>query len=164
MTVLFARLVLYCIGGGFAPDFSTHVVPRLAGENMGHPSKGGRLWEPWDLGGRRGALQIPPLRSPGFPVELRGVGALHAPFPNRKAHTRLCLVERGRKSEYAPVGMTKGGQCFHGKALSISAVRRGGRVCLCSPARGTTVRTLEFESTGVVQNPRYLAISKQGGS
>src|ERR1700679_1080204 len=53
-------------------------------------------------------LQIPPLRSPGFPVELGGVGALHAPFPYRKAHTRPCLVQRGRKSGYASVGMTKG--------------------------------------------------------
>src|SRR6202161_2594883 len=50
--------------------------------------------------------QIPPLRSPGFPVELGGVGALHAPFPYRKAHTRTCPVQRGRKSGYAPVGMT----------------------------------------------------------
>ena len=91
MTVLFARLVLYCIGGGFAPDFSTHVVPRLAGANMGHPSKGGRLWEPWDLGGRRGALQIPPLRSPGFPVELGGADALHAPFLTERRIR--CLVQ-----------------------------------------------------------------------
>jgi hypothetical protein len=53
-------------------------------------------------------LQIPPLRSPGFPVELGGVDALHAPFPYRKAHTRPCPVLRGRKSGYAPVGMTKG--------------------------------------------------------
>jgi hypothetical protein len=33
-------------------------------------------------------LQIPPLRSPGFPAELGGFGALHAPFPYRKVHTR----------------------------------------------------------------------------
>jgi hypothetical protein len=31
--------------------------------------------------------QVPPLRSPGFPVELGGVDALHAPFPYGKAHT-----------------------------------------------------------------------------
>ena len=34
----------------------------------------------WDLRGGMGKLQIPPLRYPGFPVELGGVGALHAPF------------------------------------------------------------------------------------
>ena len=147
MTVLFARLVLYCIGGGFAPDFSTHVVPRLAGANMGHPSRGGRLWEPWDLGGPRGALQIPPLRSPGFPVELRGVGALHAPFPNRKAHTRLCLVERGRKSGYAPVGMTKGGQRFHGEGVVnfCRAARAGTFVCVHQRGGNGLVKKHGFE-------------------
>src|ERR1700722_19840256 len=51
-------------------------------------------------------LQIPPLRSPGLPVELGRVDALHAPFPYRKAHTRPCSVQRGRKSGYAPVEMT----------------------------------------------------------
>ena len=50
--------------------------------------------------------QVPPLRSPGFPVELGGVGALHAPFPYRKAHTLPCPVQRGRKYGYASVGMT----------------------------------------------------------
>ena len=42
--------------------------------------------------------QIPRLRSPGFPVELGGVGGPHAPFLKRKGHTRLCPVQRGRKS------------------------------------------------------------------
>jgi hypothetical protein len=32
-------------------------------------------------------LQIPWLRSPGFPVELGGVDGPHAPFLKRKAHT-----------------------------------------------------------------------------
>jgi hypothetical protein len=54
--------------------------------------------------------QVPPLRYPGFPVDLGGVGALHAPFRYRKAHTRTCPVQRGRKSGYAPVGMTKVGR------------------------------------------------------
>ena len=61
-------------------------------------------------------LQIPPLRYPGFPVEVGGVGKHHAPFLRRKAHTRSCPVLRGRKSGYAPVprhagtgGMTKRG-------------------------------------------------------
>jgi hypothetical protein len=52
-------------------------------------------------------LQIPPLRYPGFPVEIGGVGALHAPFLRRKAHTLHCLVMGGRKSGFALVGMTK---------------------------------------------------------
>jgi hypothetical protein len=53
-----------------------------------------------------GEQQVPPLRSPGFPVKLGGVGALHAPFPYRKAHTRPCPILRARKSGYASVGMT----------------------------------------------------------
>jgi hypothetical protein len=53
-------------------------------------------------------LQIPPLRSPGFPVETGGVGELHAAFLT-ESRTRGCwLVSRSRKSGYAPVGMTKG--------------------------------------------------------
>jgi hypothetical protein len=58
--------------------------------------------------GRSAELQIPPLRSPGFPVELDGVDATHAPFFYGKAHTWTCPVQRGRKSGYATVGMTKG--------------------------------------------------------
>jgi hypothetical protein len=50
--------------------------------------------------------QVPPLRSPGFPVELGGVDLFHAPLPYRKAHTLACPLQRGRKSGYAPVGMT----------------------------------------------------------
>jgi hypothetical protein len=51
-------------------------------------------------------LQIPPLRSPGFPVEVGGVGELHAAFP-AESRTRGCWgVPRSRKSGYAPVGMT----------------------------------------------------------
>ena len=42
--------------------------------------------------------QIPRLRSPGFPVEIGGVGELHAPFLTRKAHTQPCPAQRGRKS------------------------------------------------------------------
>ena len=57
----------------------------------------------WD-----GELQIPPLRSPGFPVGLGGVVAVHAPFFTEEPHTRPCPVTRGRKSGYASVGMTKG--------------------------------------------------------
>src|SRR5258708_6992495 len=57
---------------------------------------------------RSAELQIPPLRYPGFPVDVGGVGRSHAPFLKRKAHTRLCPVLRGRKSGFASVGMTKG--------------------------------------------------------
>jgi hypothetical protein len=38
--------------------------------------------------------QIPRLRSPGFPVEIGGVGELHAPFLTRKAHTQPCPAQR----------------------------------------------------------------------
>jgi len=50
--------------------------------------------------------QVPPLRYPRFPVKASGVGELHAPFFNGKAHTRSCPVQRGRKSGFAPVGRT----------------------------------------------------------
>src|ERR1700691_5959643 len=41
--------------------------------------------------------QVPPLRSPEFPVELDGVDAPHAPFSYGKPHTWTCPVQRGRK-------------------------------------------------------------------
>jgi hypothetical protein len=66
---------------------------------------------PVGVGHTNGAPQIPPLRYPGFPVGLDGVGGLHAPFLKRKAHTWLCLALRGRKSGFASVGMTKGEGC-----------------------------------------------------
>ena len=43
-----------------------------------------------------------PLRSPGFPVEVRDVGELHAAFPTESR----TVVEGGRKSGCASVGMT----------------------------------------------------------
>jgi hypothetical protein len=55
---------------------------------------------------RKEKPQISPLRSPGFPVKVGGVVEHHAPFLKRKAHTRPCPVQRGRKSGYAPVEMT----------------------------------------------------------
>jgi hypothetical protein len=33
--------------------------------------------------------QVPPLRSPGFPVELDGVGEFHAPSLRKGAHVAL---------------------------------------------------------------------------
>jgi hypothetical protein len=67
----------------------------------------GRASPPFRFDGTDDKQQVPPLRSPGFPVELNGAGALHAPFPYRKAHTRSCPTQRGRKSGYASVGMTR---------------------------------------------------------
>jgi hypothetical protein len=48
-------------------------------------------------------LQISPLRYPGFPVDLDGVGEVHAAFLI-ESRTRSRFVSlRGRKSGYAPV-------------------------------------------------------------
>jgi hypothetical protein len=41
------------------------------------------------------------LGFPGFPVDLVGVDRLHAVFSYGKPHTRLCPVQRGRKSGFA---------------------------------------------------------------
>ena len=50
-------------------------------------------------GGRTADPSTTLLRSsPGFPVGLDGVDALHAPFFNGKAHTGSLLVQSGRKS------------------------------------------------------------------
>jgi hypothetical protein len=40
----------------------------------------------------------PSASLPGFPVEIGGVGELHAPFLTRKAHTQPCPAQRGRNS------------------------------------------------------------------
>src|SRR5271156_3754530 len=50
--------------------------------------------------------QVPPLRCPGVPVEVSGFGKLHAPFFVERRTRGSCPVLRGRKSGYAPVGMT----------------------------------------------------------
>jgi hypothetical protein len=42
------------------------------------------------------------LGFPGFPVDLVGVDGLHAVFSYGKPHTRLCPVQRGRKSGGSP--------------------------------------------------------------
>jgi NAD(P)-dependent dehydrogenase (short-subunit alcohol dehydrogenase family) len=55
--------------------------------------------------GRSGQQQVPPLRYPGFPVEVDGVDELHAALFT-EPHTRPCLALRDGKSGYAPVGMT----------------------------------------------------------
>jgi hypothetical protein len=51
-------------------------------------------------------LQIPPLRYPGFPVEVGDVGKPHAAFFTESPHTWPRPVLRGRKSGFASVGMT----------------------------------------------------------
>src|SRR5271156_6410625 len=53
---------------------------------------------------RTGKQQVPPLRYPGFPVELGGVGALHAAFLN-EGSTRGS-VQRSVTGNPGPVGMT----------------------------------------------------------
>jgi hypothetical protein len=55
----------------------------------------------------QGALRIPPLRSPGFPVENSGVDQLHAALTSESPHTLLLIATRSRKSECASVGMTR---------------------------------------------------------
>ncbi len=50
--------------------------------------------------------QVPPLRYPEFPVEIGGVGELHAAFFTESRTRGRWRVPRGRKSGYAPVGMT----------------------------------------------------------
>jgi hypothetical protein len=54
--------------------------------------------------------QIPRLRSPGFPVEIGGVGELHAPFLKRKAHTRPLSSAAWQEIR---VGMTKERETVH---------------------------------------------------
>jgi hypothetical protein len=48
-------------------------------------------------------LQVPRLRYPGFPVEVGGVGELHAACFNGKPHTRTLVRSAGRKFGYASV-------------------------------------------------------------
>jgi hypothetical protein len=44
-----------------------------------------------------------PLRYPGFPVELSGVGERHAAFLTESRARGYCLVPHSRKSGSAPV-------------------------------------------------------------
>jgi hypothetical protein len=50
--------------------------------------------------------QVPPLRYPGFPVDIGGLGELHAAFLNESRTRGRWGVLRSRKSGFAPVGMT----------------------------------------------------------
>jgi hypothetical protein len=62
--------------------------------------------------------QVPPLRSPGFPVEIRGADLPRASLFKREPHTWSWRLPRSTKSGYAPVprhagagGMTRGRDC-----------------------------------------------------
>src|ERR1700741_2841849 len=59
------------------------------------------------LCGSRGAPQVPPLRYPGFPVEVGGVGEVHTAFFTESRIRGRWREQRSRKSGYASVGMTK---------------------------------------------------------
>ncbi len=59
---------------------------------------------PFGVALRQRELQIPPLRCPGFPVELGGVGEPHAAF-RYESRTRGC-VRRYVAGNPGPVGMT----------------------------------------------------------
>jgi hypothetical protein len=80
------------------------------------------------LGGER-ELQVPRLRSPGFPVELVGVGEPHAAFPT-ESRTRRHGWSRVQEIR---VGMTNGRV-----ALSSVAVTEGWT----EPQQGTRARRL----------------------
>jgi hypothetical protein len=62
--------------------------------------------------------EISPLRSPGFPVEVRGVDHLHAVSFEGKPHPWSWRVQRSRKSGYAPVEMTKGRAALPGRVVA----------------------------------------------
>jgi hypothetical protein len=63
---------------------------------------------------RKGALQVPRLRSPGFPAELGGVGEPHVAFLT-ESHTRS--YGWGHVQEIR-VGMTRVGWCFQEELAS----------------------------------------------
>ena len=58
----------------------TRIFVRERGGRLQDDDSVGELTEGKPLCGSRGAQQVPPLRYPGFPVELGGVGELHAAF------------------------------------------------------------------------------------
>ena len=57
------------------------------------------------------------LGFPGFPVDLVGVDGLHAVFSYGKPHTRLCPVQRGRKSGFARDDKGEGGDLIRSRQI-----------------------------------------------
>jgi hypothetical protein len=70
--------------------------------------------------------QVPPLRCPGFPVEVGGVGELPAAFLNESRTRGRWRVPRGRKSGYASVGACDFFGLFR-KSLTISLLVSEGK-------------------------------------
>jgi hypothetical protein len=56
--------------------------------------------------GRHPSICHPDRSEPGFPVELGGVGKLHAAFLTESRTRGRWRAQRNRKSGFAPVGMT----------------------------------------------------------
>jgi hypothetical protein len=86
-----------------------------------------KLWEP-------SGAHCRSLGFPGFPVDLVGVDGLHAVFSYGKPHTRLCPVQRGRKSGFARDDKVEG-------SASIDEGDWDGRVrCAASVERDLSIR------------------------
>jgi hypothetical protein len=89
------------------------------------------------------------LGFPGFPVDLVGVDGLHAVFSYGKPHTRLCPVQRGRKSGCARDDKGEGSfhlsSCYKGlrelyaereandPSIHITSCRGRNKSTLCHP-------------------------------
>ena len=101
---MFPQIWIHSLEKHFQERSAELQIPRLRFASLGMTK--GSVALPLTVVAGGVTQQVPPLRYPGFPVDLGGVGRSHAPFLKRKAHTRLCPVLRGRKSGYAPVGMT----------------------------------------------------------
>ena len=74
---------------------------------------------------KNGKQQVRPLRSPGFPVGVVGVGQLHAAFSTESRTRGRRRVARGRKSGYAPVPRQAG----TGGMTILWENQRNGNLC-----------------------------------